>query len=225
MISETTLASKVVQWPHGDPNHVIRTILAQANFRSTAIAQAPPKSIWQIIYEAIIALLKRVLGRIFSGVHVPTGSGTVLSVVVVALVAFATILLGVRILGALLRREHKTNRQIMGSPLSRDRTAAAWREIAERAAAEGAFARAIVALFSSAICLLDERKIIPTDDARTPGEYRRLVRRKHPAVATAFDTVSECFIHAAYAPEPARQHDYDAAARAYAVLEPSIRQA
>ncbi len=93
---------------------------------------------------------------------------------------------------------------------------------AAEAAAAGDFARAIGALFAAALAALDERGIVPFDGARTPGEYRRLVRRARPPAAPAFDALAGGFVRAMFAPAPPQRADYDAAARAFAVLEPAL---
>ena len=70
---------------------------------------------------------------------------------------------------------------------------------------------------------LEQRELVAYDPARTPGEYRRLVRGRRSEAAPAFDELAERFTRAAFAREPALRDDFEAAQRAYAVFEPATR--
>jgi Domain of unknown function (DUF4129) len=102
------------------------------------------------------------------------------------------------------------------------RNATEWRHIAQRAAAEGDYARAIGALFSAALAALDERALVPFDAARTPGEYGRLVRRARQSLSGPFDALSGDFVRAAFAPERPVQDDYLRAERTLDELLPEL---
>lgn len=67
------------------------------------------------------------------------------------------------------------------------RTAGDWEAEARRAAAEGRMREAAVALYHALLLRLDARGAVRFDPAKTPGDYRREVRR-HPELATPFVT-------------------------------------
>lgn len=60
---------------------------------------------------------------------------------------------------------------------ARARTAAEWEEQARRAAAEGRFREAAVALYQALLLRLEAAGALRYDPAKTPGDYRRETRR------------------------------------------------
>jgi hypothetical protein len=60
---------------------------------------------------------------------------------------------------------------------ARARTAAEWEEEARRAAAEGRFREAAVALYQALLLRLESAGALRYDPAKTPGDYRRETRR------------------------------------------------
>jgi hypothetical protein len=107
--------------------------------------------------------------------------------------------------------------------LAAARSPAGWRALARAAAARGDYAGAIAALFAAALSALDASDLVEADPARTPGEYRRLVRRARAAAAAPFDDLADRFVRAAYAERPPARVDFEAAERALAALEPELR--
>jgi hypothetical protein len=91
-----------------------------------------------------------------------------------------------------------------------------------RARACCGYAGAIAALFGAALAELDARGLVAFDATRTPGEYRRLVRRARAQASVPFDDLAERFVRALYAPERPQPADYEAAERALAALEPAL---
>ena len=70
---------------------------------------------------------------------------------------------------------------------ARARTAAEWEEAARRAAAEGRFREAAVALYQALLLRLEASGVVRYDPAKTPGDYRREARR-NPQAAGALAT-------------------------------------
>ena len=103
--------------------------------------------------------------------------------------------------------------------------AAAWQALAAERAARGDYAQAIAALFAAALALLDERALVPFDASRTPGEYRRLVRRASEPIAAPFDVLADRFVRAAFAADTPQRGDCEAAFAAYGTLRPLIEPA
>lgn len=71
---------------------------------------------------------------------------------------------------------------------ARARTAAEWEEEARRAAAEGRYRDAAVALYQALLLRLESAGVLRYDPAKTPGDYRREARRDPRAAGalTAF---------------------------------------
>lgn len=71
---------------------------------------------------------------------------------------------------------------------ARARTAAEWEEEARRAAAEGRYREAAVALYQALLLRLEAAGAVRYDPAKTPGDYRREARRDPRAAGalTAF---------------------------------------
>lgn len=156
-------------WPHGDPAALARAIVAEPRFRRAVVPDGGP-SWWERFFRWLGGLLRRVFHA------VPHGSGDVLTVVVVVL-ALALLALGV---GLLLRRVGPQRRRARGgldaAALPDELDASALRARARAAAAAQRFREAAALLWISALRALDERGRVRFDVARTPGEWRRLVR-------------------------------------------------
>lgn len=208
-------------WPHGDPDALARAIEAQPAYRVAPTSAKPPEP---SLLEAFGDWLNHLLKPLFhwlEGAQNGSATNVLLSLAllgaVLAVVAFAI----VRILDALSRgRGASASGPHAGraGALAPARGAAEWRALAERAAAAGDYAAAIAALFSAALAALDERGLVPFDSARTPGEYRRVLRRAATLSKRArdsFDVLSECFVRAAFAGLPADGEAYARARSAY----------
>jgi hypothetical protein len=213
-------------WPRGDPDAVARNVLAGADFRgAVATPAAKPHAtllgvVWDWIREHLLPLLHP-LGQALAASR-DAGTAVGIALVILALgglafVAFRLALAFVRVPGE--RGKSAPHVRELAEPRdSRD-----WRALAAAAAGRGEFARAIAALFAAALALLDECDVIARDAARTPGEYRRMLRRAWPASAAPFDELAECFVNALYAPQPPGLAAYEAAARALAAFERTLR--
>jgi hypothetical protein len=211
-------------WPHGDPGAVARTILAQPAYRTAPAASAPAgPSLWDLLTQFLARLFK----PFFTWLHGVSGGskplGMLLGYVLAALVAAGLVYLILRIVNALASGRTgavSARRGADAGALVLSRSTADWRALAERAAAAGNYAAAIAALFSAALALLDESALVPFDAARTPGEYRRLLRRSMAAASEPFDALADAFVRAAFDERPVSGDDYARALRAYDGLRP-----
>jgi hypothetical protein len=219
----TALAAANAPWPH-DPNAVVRQVLAQPAYRSAppTTDQKPQESLWDRFWAWVGKALRSLFGPLSraaaAGSRAATAAGVVLALAAVLALAFVV----VRLALALVAPGKTTPRSFIGKPLARRRTFAEWRAAGAALAARGEYARAIAALFGAALAGLDERGLVPFDETRTPGEYRRLVRRTQAGAGPPFDDLTAGFVRAAYSGVPAARDDFDDAERALAHLEPFV---
>ena len=215
-------------WPHGDPNAVMRSILAQPAYGAARAAQhqpPPPEPWWQVLLDKLNDALQpffRWLDSLFT--HASSTNAHPIAWIVLAILAAILAYAIVRIALAFAI-----------APLRKRRVATAGGELeimipshllhqAATLAAAGDFARAIVLLFSAALAALDERGIVSFDASRTAGEYRRLVRRARPVAAGPFDVLANGFVRALFAPAKPQRADYEAVLSAFAAFEPAVQQ-
>ncbi len=213
-------------WPRGDPDAVARNVLAGSDFRGAAVTTAAKAHatllgvVWDWIRDHLLQpLLHPLVAALAASRDAGTAVGIVLVIVALgglAFVAFRLALAFVRVPAVRAQRAPHV-RELAEPRDSRD-----WRALAAAAAGRGEYARAVAALFAAALTLLDERDVIARDAARTPGEYRRMLRRTRPAAAAPFDELAERLVNALYAPQPPDPEAYDAAARALAEFERAL---
>lgn len=186
--------SRFARWPHGDPRVLAREILANPRFHGVTTAHKPAPNPLERAFAWIGDRLNAVVHAIAHVLGAANGAG--------ALVGFLVLAAGVLLLAYLVFRG--VDALIRGRSARRSRTAAAvtranddatsaqlW-EGALQAALRGRYRAAAALAFLSAIRALDEDGRIAYDPARTPGEYRRLVR--DPAFeALARDAVRALF--------------------------------
>ena len=215
------------RWPHGDPDGVIRRVLAQPAYRTEKTVDQPPAlTVFEKVEKAVRAWLHEhfaVVRRLFHGAR---ATGNVLGVLALVALGAALIAVGARLAGTLLRpqvplRDDGTALQNLG----RSRSAVQWRAFALEAAARGDHNAAVSALFLAALHLLDEGGVLHFDAARTPGEYRRLVRSTLSRGAPAFDGLANGFVNVTYGERRAGHEECDAAQRSYAAFVPLVPQA
>jgi Domain of unknown function (DUF4129) len=208
-------------WPNGDPNTVIREILAQPEYRHTTATSGHDYSPLFALLQRIIDFFMHLLQPVFSGSHT-RGLGILVVVVVYALVLGAVIYLVLALVEALVGWSPIRGRSGIGVTQALETTAPqALRRQAAAAYARGEFGRAIALLFRAALFALDRAAIVAFDASRTPGEYRRVVRRTLPAQAPPFDDLSQRFVQASFGAAASRPQDYDAAEAAYAEFAPN----
>jgi hypothetical protein len=214
-------ASAEPRWPHGDPNVVVRSILAQPAYREAPKPSAPAESLLARVFRWIGDRLHAIFDRFGVGSAVAS-SGKVVGwlLLVAALVALANVAYRFALLFAGNRAGRST--RVAQSDLTAPSTSSALRAAAVAAAERSDYARAIVLLFRAALAALDERALVSYDAARTPREYRRVVGRTVSAAAVPFDELTSRFVRASFAEAATSRADYDAAAGAFDVFEPRV---
>lgn len=201
--------------PRRDPAALARAILAEPD-----LAHQQPKPIphEKDLIERFFDWLDSILNKLFSGLRKATnlsvGASRSLLLVLLALASFGAI----AVLIAIVKR--RVERRIGPLALARigeDAAATpAQLVIAARARAErGDYATAIGLIFAAAVRALDERGIVAYDAARTPGEYRRAVRRSQTPSADAFDALTRGFVLAMYGTDASDALDWAGALAAY----------
>lgn len=209
-------------WPHGDPNAVVHEILAQPAFRDLhAAAAEADTSALERFFQWLGGLAGPIFNRLFEGAgDAASGNLLILVLYAVAALAFvflaaalAELLLGRRVLRLRSGRSQAPAEAATASPESLQREASA-------AADGGDFGRAIALLFRAALLVLDRAAILAFDAARTPGEYRRLVRREAVPAAPPFDELAARFVYATFGTQAASRADFDVANGAYAAFVP-----
>ena len=159
-------------WPHGDPRDVAHRILADRRFH--AAPQRPGEKSWlELLLDALGALWRRItepLNHVLGNQTLTTAIGLI---VLVALVVFVAIVVA---RFARRARAPKAASARPGTFALDDADARTLFARALAAAAEGRHHDAAALLWASALRALDERGRVRYDAARTPGEWRRVVR-------------------------------------------------
>jgi hypothetical protein len=184
----------------------------------------PAPNVWQLAWNWIVDhILRPLLHPIGSALAKSQGVGkwVGLLLIVLALCALAFLIFRLVIAFVRPRRDEAPLERGLRS-LAAERSSTQWLALAREAAANGDYERAIAGLFAAALAALDERAVIALDPARTPGEYRRLVRRARPDAGAAFDELTERYVRAAYAEAAPERADFDAAERAYTSFGPKV---
>jgi hypothetical protein len=165
-------------WPHGDPRDVVRAIVADPRFTLGATLRRPAQASWlDLLRDWLGGLVHRLLHGIDralgANVSFERAIGFALLAAALALAGWGTYR---------LTRSYARGARVRTPPLEPVRgggaepDSAALRAAARAAAHAGRYREAAGLLFSSVLRALDERGRIAYDPARTPGEYRRLVR-------------------------------------------------
>jgi hypothetical protein len=214
-----------VTWTNGDPNAVIKRVLDDPAYRDAraTTAEKPHESLLGVIWDWIAEHLRPLFHPIAKALGATQGASTLIGYVLIGLALVALVFAVFRLVLAFARPPIRPGgRQAESLALDADRTSPEWRALARVAAARGDYAGAIAALFGAALAELDARALVAFDAARTPGEYRRLVRRARAQASAPFDDLAERFVRALYAPERPQPSDYEAAERALAAFEPAL---
>jgi hypothetical protein len=215
-------AGAAPRWPHGDPNAVVRSILAQPAYREAPAPSAPSESLLARVFRWIGDRLHAIFERFGVG-SAFAGSGVVVGWLLLAAAVLGLANVAFRL--AIVIAGGRTDRvaRVAAGDLAETSTSASLRASALTSAARADYARAIVLLFRAALAALDERALVVYDAARTPREYRRVVRRAVSAAAGPFDELTSRFVRASFANAPVSRVDYDAAAVAFDAFEPLAR--
>jgi hypothetical protein len=181
-------------WPHGDPRDVARAIVADPRYAIGETSRPAPPSWLDLLHDWLRGILRGFL----HGIDRALGANSPLETVIgFGLLAAALALLAWASYRLVRSYAHGARRVARQNPSPADdlagvRSAATLREAALAAARGDRYREAAALLFASVLRTLDERGRIPYDPARTPGEYRRLVRDPR-FDALAFDAVVALF--------------------------------
>ncbi len=200
----------VPAWPNGDPRTVARAIVADPRYR---LGVAPPASgSWlDALWAWCIGRLHDVLHFIDRALGARNGYDGAIGIAVIvaasALVAFGIFVL---VRSYARRTRGQRPRAATGTPSpGAAPTAQTLRVAANAAAQHGNYREAAALLFASAVRALDERERVAYDPARTPGEYRRLVRDP------VFDALAGDAVVALFAAAEPRRELFDRMLGAY----------
>jgi len=162
----------VSPWPHGDPREVVQRVLADGRFGRAP--QHPGEKSWiDVLYDAIRDLWHRLtdpLNHVAGNSWFTTVLGIIVLVTVITLLTFVIVRFAARFSWSGARP---------GSAPAVTGFDADARTLLTRAldaAAAGRHHEAAALLWASALRALDEAGRVRFDPARTPGEWRRIVR-------------------------------------------------
>ena len=204
----------IPHWPHGDPREVARAVLSDRRFH--AAPNGPAAKTWlDLVWDAVRALWERIVGPLGRLVGNDAVTNTIGALVLVAAAVFLIVVL-VRFAEG-YRRTHAARRAPGEStPLDGDAAGArALRARAAAAAAQGRYHDAAALLWLSVLHALDERGRVRYDAARTPGEWRRIVRDPD------FDALARDAVVALFASRAADRELIDRMDAAYDRLVPA----
>ena len=198
-------------WPHGDPRDVARSILSDRRFGGQTSGKEPEKTLW----ARVLQWIGDRLSEIFHGIGRVLGSDNPWNVAIAITISVAIALaLGYLVYTLVSRYAHARSNALRhgvyaNQRLAREHTAADLRNAAFAAARAGRYREAAALMFGSAVRALDELGRVPYDAARTPGEYRRLVRNPD------FDTLANGAVVAIFAPAEPQADAFDRMTHAY----------
>jgi hypothetical protein len=164
------------EWPRGDPRDVIRAIVADPRYVHATPAHPAQASWFDMLRDWLGALVRSLLHGIDRALGADNAFDSAIGFAVIAaalaLLAWGSFIL-VRSYGRVPRRSTPAQ-----APIARGaaQSSAALRAAALSAARGQRYREAAALLFVSALRVLEERGRLAYDPARTPGEYRRLVR-------------------------------------------------
>ena len=206
--------------PRQDAGAAARAILAQAAYHvaQPQTAAPPQESIWARILDWIWTKIGELFSRLAQATDSVPLFGDIIGVVLIGLAVLGLGFVGYRLADGLLSRRRAARGFDAGTPLDRTATFDELRDAALRAAAAGAFAPAVALLFQASLRVLDRGFSIPYDPARTPGEYRRAVRRQADAIAGDFDVLARAFTAAAFAQTPVDEPAWRRAMEAFGAI-------
>ncbi len=203
-----------------DPTTIAQKVLSARAYQvgGAGPAPAPHETLW----EKLLAFMAELLGRILSGIFRATAStpmlGQIFAVVMVLLLVAALSYLVFRLFDALSKRRRRSADADDGSPLPRTLDPDELYQRGLLAANAGRYAQAVVMLFQASLANFECQGTLAFDPSRTPGEYRRAVKRKAAAASFDFDTIAHAFIMAAFAEVPLSKQDWSAVDAAYLKL-------
>lgn len=203
-----------------------RSILAEPAYRVDATKPAQPQQ--PTIWERILDWIVNMLGRLFGGLAEATQKvpivGTILGYAIIAAAILGLAFVGYRIARGLTSRREAVSAGL-GEALPVSANADALYSLARDEARSGNAAAAVALLYQAALVLLDRVDRVAYDPSRTPGEYRRLVRRNAQAIADAFDALARLFVAVAFARARIGTDEWGRADAAYSGILRTLRTA
>lgn len=216
------------------PNSVSRTdieaaaksILAEAAYRvaPTKPAQAPEETIWERILDWIVTQFDKLFGGLAEATQKVPIVGKIIGYAIVGAAIVGLAFVGYRIARDLTSRRDRAAADI-GDALSINANADDLYALARDQARSGNAAPAVALLYQAALMLLDRVDRVEYDPSRTPGEYRRLVRRKAQTTADAFDALARLFVAVAFGRARAGSDEWDRADAAYSGIRRTLTAA
>jgi hypothetical protein len=207
-------------WPHGDPNAIVKTVLAQPAYHAEQTSRTkPPETLLEAIVRRIGDFFHWIFGSLTAALRGAQTAGAAFGIaLIIALIALLIVVIA-RVV-TVARRRRRSVAATHGAdavPLA-SLDAAAWLARARAAAQRGEYAAGIAALFNAALHALDERGVADFDGARTPAEYRALLRRTPGAPSGPFDRIARTFVLASFSRGTAGETEFSEASDAYAQL-------
>jgi len=207
----------------GDVEAAVKSILAEPAYRVGATKPAQPQreSLWERILDWIMTKLAQLFGGLAQATQKVPLLGTLLGYAIIAAAVAGLVFVGFRIARGLTSRRVAAAGGI-GDALPVDANADELYALARDHARDGNAAPAVALLYQAALVLLDRVDRVEYDPSRTPGEYRRLVRRKAQLIADAFDALARLFVAVAFARARAGAEEWERADAAYSGIRRMI---
>jgi hypothetical protein len=194
-----------------------KSILAESAYKvaPTKPAQAPEETIWERILDWITTQLDKLFGGLAEATQKIPIVGKIIGYAIVGAAIVGLAFVGYRIARGLTSRRDAVSAG-SGDALLLNANADDLYALARDQARSGNAAPAVALLYQAALMLLDRVDRVAYDPSRTPGEYRRLVRRKAQATADAFDALARLFVAVAFGRARPGSDEWDRADAAYA---------
>lgn len=200
-----------------------KSILAEPAYRvaPTKPAQAPQETIWERILDWIITQFDKLFGGLAEATQKVPIVGKIIGYAIVAAAVLGLAFVGYRIARSLASRRDRVAANV-GDVLPINANADDLYALARDQARSGNAAPAVALLYQAALMLLDRLDRVAYDPSRTPGEYRRLVRRNAQKTADAFDALARSFVAVAFGAQRAGSEEWDRADGAYSRIRRTL---
>jgi len=207
----------------GDLEAAARSILAESAYRVGATKPAQPQqpTIWERILNWIVEKIDELFGGLATATQKVPMVGVIIGYAIIGAAIIGLAFVGYRIARRLTSRRDAPV-AALGEALPPSTNADELYALARDAARSGNAAPAVALLYQAALVLLDRVDRIAYDPSRTPGEYRRLVRRNAQAIADAFDALARLFVAVAFGRASADADDWLRADAAFSGIRRSL---
>ena len=209
--------------PSSDLEATTKSILAEPAYRVSATNPAQPQqpTIWERILNWIIEKIDEFFGGLASATQKVPLLGVIIGYAIIGAAIIGLVFVGYRIARRLTFRRDAAATGI-GEALPVSTNPDELYALASDTARAGQAAQAVALLYQAALVLLDRVDRITYDPSRTPGEYRRLVRRNAQTIADAFDALARSFIAVAFGRASAGAEDWLRADAAFSGIRRSL---